>query len=297
MGLEFILAEPGSATRIFWDELKQNSQAKQSPQTQKTVGGQTPQARPVASAAQNSGQNPARTTGQATGQATGQTPAQTPAQAYGTAYAQTQGQPPVQANNVAERSSKQAKTAPQAQAPSPHHALGQTEKTFSPSHTPLALLDNLPQPWSTFAAKSKAGRPLLWTYQELGLDLLGRGNANRSNIIKKIITTLKLPAGSSNFWPHSVPEQTPQGQEFKQEPSFFEQGFNALEPQFLLVFGKPSAEAIIPNINCLPYSYTHYNNKVLIYLPGLEELEDNQKLRKSVEFLQIFTLPCFGGGS
>lgn len=277
MGLEFILAEPGSATRIFWDDLKQNSQAEQSPQTQKIGEGQAAQARPVASAAQNSGQ----------------TPAQTPALAYGTASGQT----PVQANNAAEPPHKQAKTAPQAQVPSPHQALGQAEKTLSPAHTPLALLDNLPQPWSTFAAKSKAGRPLLWTYQELGLDLLGKGSASRSNTIKKIITTLKLPAGSSNFWPHSVPQQTPQGQEFKQEPSFFEQGFNALEPQFLLVFGKPSAEAIIPNINCLPYSYTHYNNKVLIYLPCLEELEDSQKLRKSVEFLQIFTLPCFGGGS
>ena len=60
MGLEFILAEPGSATRIFWDDLKQHSQAEQSPQTQKIGGGQAAQAQPVASAAQNSGQTPAQ---------------------------------------------------------------------------------------------------------------------------------------------------------------------------------------------------------------------------------------------
>ena len=289
MGLEFILAEPGSEARIFWDNAKLSSQAQQSSQPKKIEAGQAPQAaqtRPTASA---SSQAPAQTPGQASGQAYGR--AIQAAGQYGQARALTQ------AGTTAEHSSKQTEKQAQTQAPSPNRALGQTAALPPARHAPLALLENLPEPWPMFAAKSKPGCPLLWTYQELGLDLLGRGAPARSNIIKKIIATLKLPAGSSNFWPHSVPEQTPQGQEFKQELHFFEQGFNILDPQFLLIFGKPSLEAIIPGTNCLPLSYTNYENKVLIYLPCLQELEDSQKLTKSVEFLQIFTLPCFGGGS
>ena len=270
MGLDFILAEPGSDARIFWDNAKQCFQNKQSPQSgqgKQTEAKQPHIDRPEA--------------------VKGTVPSPT--------FKQTKpGEPAAhQAGPAANASLQAAKQTPYKQEPA--QPLKQSVKSTPKEPVSLPLLENLPNPWPLFASKSKPGRPLLWTYQELGLDLSGKADPTRSNMIKKIITTLKLPAGSSNFWPHSLPEQTPQGQEFIQKPDFFAQGFAALEPQFLLAFGKPSLEAIIPSTNSLPYSYTNYNNKVLIYLPSLEELEDGQKFRKSIEFLQAFTLPCFGG--
>ncbi len=302
-GLDFILAEPGSDLRKFWDNATEHPQSYHNPQPEPPCSTPDsgpyyqPNSRPFSKPNSKSGEAGFKLNSQATKFAA----------APKTPGCSDRFAPPIStfvANGASGFEQRSLTSIPgTTDVADITGIIGATGAIPTPQghpqtrHASLSLLENLPSPWAVFAAKSKPGRALLWTYQELGLDLSGNVNPTRSELIKQIINALNLPAGSSNFWPHSLPLQTSGEQEFKQEPELFHRGFNALEPQFLLVFGETSITAIMPDWKCLPYTYTNYKNKVLIYLPRLEQLEDGQKFKKSIEFLQAFTLPCFGGGS
>lgn len=153
-----------------------------------------------------------------------------------------------------------------------------------PRKTGLAEPD-WPAPWLSFVEKVQAGRSLLWTYPEAGQDLSGKNDKQRSELIRKIITTLQLPAGSSNFWPHrSDPKNSNE-----EEKAYFLKGLDSLNPKFILVFGPEALADINPEAEFAKYTYTGFNGRLLLSLPSMDELYTSSDLELCLSFLSTFT--------
>lgn len=149
-----------------------------------------------------------------------------------------------------------------------------------------------PEVWLTYAQKVQAGRPLLWTYPEAGLDLAGQGDKWRSEIIRKVISGLMLPAGSSNFWPHrSQPQAASEG-----EVGYFLQGISALNPKFILAFGSDTLSGISPETKFKKYTYFSFEERILLMLPNISELATQAELDACLAFLSTFAKPLQRGG-
>lgn len=70
----------------------------------------------------------------------------------------------------------------------------------------------LPEHWRALAPKLRPA-PVIWTYLELGQDLLVKGDPARSNTLKELISSLGLQKGTSSFLPLSVPQGAQDGSE------------------------------------------------------------------------------------
>jgi hypothetical protein len=95
------------------------------------------------------------------------------------------------------------------QSPPSHSASGIREVAMQspPLHSasgPLPSAAQLPAPWRALLEKTRPA-PLVWTYEELGNDLLGNASAERSRCLRALLADLSLPRGSSAFWPLSLP--------------------------------------------------------------------------------------------
>lgn len=142
-----------------------------------------------------------------------------------------------------------------------------------------------PAPWDEYALKVKPGRALVWTYAELGQDLSGQGNAERSNLLKTLIAPLKLPPGSSNFWPYCSLANRNQAA----EAELFLLGAKLLDPKFIIVFGESAFTNIFPGCEREEYSYSHVAGRILLLLPELGQHKQKNILDQSIAFLQNFT--------
>lgn len=92
-----------------------------------------------------------------------------------------------------------------------------------------------PEPWQKAFAKSRPA-PIVWTYAELGEDLLLMGSPMRSQILRTIISTLDLKKGRSAFWPITVPSLT--GKTAPANMDIFHSGLDELGARLLICFGK-----------------------------------------------------------
>ena len=143
-------------------------------------------------------------------------------------------------------------------------------------------------PWPAFAAKTQAGRALVWTYPEAALDLSGQSDQagpERGALIRKLIGALKLPGGSSNFWPHS----SRPGQADPDEQDYFLRGVKHLSPKYVLVFGPESLAAIHPETGYEPYKFVSLYGRLYLLLPPLEALAADSEFTACLEFLSKFT--------
>ena len=107
-----------------------------------------------------------------------------------------------------------------------------------------------PEPWRERLKKTLPA-PLVWTYPELGEDLSGAGDKDRSACLKQLIGSLALPKGSSAFWPLRLPSapgslpdaQAAQGSRNTPDASrYFQEGLLLLHPQAVILFGERSVE-------------------------------------------------------
>lgn len=142
-----------------------------------------------------------------------------------------------------------------------------------------------PAIWLSFVEKVKAGRALLWTYPEAGQDLSGKGDKQRSDLVRKIITTLNLPAGSSNFWPHRSEPQVSKAE----ENLYFLKGIDVLNPKFVLVFGPEALADINPEAKFVKHTYINFKGRLLLILPSMDELYTPSDLDVCLSFLSTFT--------
>ena len=148
-----------------------------------------------------------------------------------------------------------------------------------------------PEPWRSFILKTQPHRPLLWTYPEAGLDLAGKGNKARSELIRGIISALMLPAGSSNFWPHRSGAQ--KGGE--DEIEYFLAGVRKLAPRFILVFGEEALAEVMPEAIFKKYVYVNFEGRLLLILPSMDKLANPAEQEACILFLTPFAKPLQGG--
>ncbi|MDR2123972.1 MAG: hypothetical protein LBP38_03185 [Desulfovibrio sp.] len=81
-------------------------------------------------------------------------------------------------------------------------AVNFTSASFAAGALPTAA--QFSAPWRALLEKTQPA-PLVWTYEELGCDLQGTPSAQRSHCLKALIAELRLPRGSSAFWPLCLP--------------------------------------------------------------------------------------------
>lgn len=64
--------------------------------------------------------------------------------------------------------------------------------------------DTWPVPWQLLFARTNPA-PFIWTYAELGEDLLENANQERAACLRALLGSLGLPRGSNAFWPSRLP--------------------------------------------------------------------------------------------
>lgn len=186
------------------------------------------------------------------------------------------------ARQQAERHQPHAPAAPAAGTPSgnvrPRVANG---LTVHPTALPP---EEWPAPWQTIWNKAKVPSAVVWTYWSLGDDLSGRANAERGALLRKIIGSLQLPAGSSAFWPVALPQTvaTPDGipaselGELTAAPEIFLAGLRRLRPRYCITFGSKALKTFAPDAGLAPYTFTQFLGHRLIALPDIDILLKNQ---------------------
>ncbi len=108
-----------------------------------------------------------------------------------------------------------------------------------------------PEAWRSLLERTNPA-PILWTYAELGEDLAGRGDKERSACLRRLINSLRLPKGSSAFWPVRLTssgeskgapaplngeESAPGGTD-----DFFQAGLRHIAPRVAIMLGTPPVE-------------------------------------------------------
>lgn len=157
-----------------------------------------------------------------------------------------------------------------------------------------------PRAWGERVTKSSPA-PVLWTYHELGADLAGIGKCPaRSAFFREIIGELRLPRGTSVFWPCAMPESemahaagdAPEEGPLLPNPALFAAGVARLRPQVLVVFGE-RAMADMGFERRFEYFHQYMvGGKLLVLLPDIEALLHGKAQRASaVSLLRAVITP------
>ncbi|MFP4168202.1 MAG: hypothetical protein ACLFSY_05055 [Desulfonatronovibrionaceae bacterium] len=89
--------------------------------------------------------------------------------------------------------------------------------------------------------------PILWTYFEFPRDLFEKGNPQRRELVRGIMTALKAreswPAGSSTFWPLSGVDEN--GRLFP-DPELFWNGVRRITPLYVFCLGPRAVQTLSP---------------------------------------------------
>lgn len=129
-----------------------------------------------------------------------------------------------------------------------------------------------PGPWRELLDRMQPA-PLAWTYPELGEDLLQAGNKERSAALREIISRLRLPRGSSTFWPARLPAQASSSTAGSPEADYFRAGLQQLDVRFLIVFGPGSlAGTTYEALQLKPFSEQLADGRLFLALPDFSSL-------------------------
>jgi hypothetical protein len=144
--------------------------------------------------------------------------------------------------------------------------------------------DTLPEPWKKILARL-APAPLIWTYVELGWDLLVEGDARRRELLRKLILGLRLRQGSSAFLPLKVPGASPE--EAAGEKDVFSWFLERLGGKIVILLGKDTLEqSPYAGLGLTYFRETLIRGRIILSLPGLNELsEDEAKLEATLAYL------------
>ena len=127
-----------------------------------------------------------------------------------------------------------------------------------------------PQQWQAYWSKVSIPSPVVWTYWSLGDDLSGHADPQRREVLKKLIGSLKLPRGTSSFWPVSASGQN--ANELEAAPEIFLAGLRRLRPRYSVVFGSKALKSFMPESTLRPYLFTQFLGHRLIALPDVDYL-------------------------
>jgi hypothetical protein len=151
-----------------------------------------------------------------------------------------------------------------------------------------------PASWRALLEKTPPA-PLVWTYEELGSDLLGDASPERSHCLKTLIGALSLPRGTSAFWPLDLPGGSAPGDDIAGSRgedvaagALFASGVALLRASMVMYFGAGAASRSGFAVQ-LRYPFTQrISGGVLhILLPPLSALaESPDRIDKAVAYLR-----------
>lgn len=143
-----------------------------------------------------------------------------------------------------------------------------------------------PEPWLSLWSKlALQPCPLLWTYFELGPDLLSSGPNQRRDLFSKICQHLDIPGEWIVFWPLS--EQYSQG--IRPRVDIFWQGVNRIKPSYLVIFGQKAMRLLYPE-QAGQYGFYLQSSPSVLYLPGPEEMLPDNRQTKSFVWQMLLKL-------
>ena len=162
-------------------------------------------------------------------------------------------------------------------AKAPARADAQAQKASAPPDS-----RDYPEAWRPLLERTNPA-PILWTYAELGEDLAGRGDKERSACLRRLIGSLRLPKGSSAFWPvrlalpdedESIPSPLAEG---KSAPGgagdFFQAGLRHLAPRVVIMLGPLTVElsGLELSIN-VPFTQQIHGGILYVLLPDFSAI-------------------------
>lgn len=98
----------------------------------------------------------------------------------------------------------------------------------------------LPEHWKLLLNKVRPA-PVIWTYLELGEDLMIKGDPSRSAMLKELIASLGLQKGTSSFLPLTLPDGAHDGA----EAWCFQACLNHLKGRIIVVLGMEALLSLI----------------------------------------------------
>ncbi len=142
-----------------------------------------------------------------------------------------------------------------------------------------------PEAWQAAWSKTGFARPFLWTYAQLGEDLLGTADPARRAVLRDLLIRLNL-GSKHNFWPFSEPDG--QGG-LRLQPRLFREGVLHLAPKCVIFLGSEQIEEVtVLGATELFKVMSYFDTGVLcVHTPGIQELaEDRNLLDAVVELFQ-----------
>lgn len=143
--------------------------------------------------------------------------------------------------------------------------------------------DSWPAAWRKAWSKTGFARPFLWTYEQLGQDLLGTPDPDRREILRQVLVRLNL-GPVHNFWPFSEPD----GQDgLRLQPRLFKEGLKHLAPKCVIFLGPREIEGITPpGAPELFKVVSYFNSGVLcVHAPEIGELAADPALLDAMAVL------------
>jgi hypothetical protein len=149
------------------------------------------------------------------------------------------------------------------------------EDTPPPPQASSMPPEQWPPQWQAAWSKIPGPAPVVWTYWSLGDDLCGNANAERGALLRKIIGSLRLPRGTSAFWPVALPAAPAPDEHaapLQANPEIFLAGINRIRPRRVFAFGSRALRSFAPHCGLRPYQFVHYNGFRLYAMPDIDYL-------------------------
>lgn len=121
-------------------------------------------------------------------------------------------------------------------APKPQPARSAETKPSAPFQAPCPAE---PQ-WQELTKRIDRRSIAIWTYWELGQDLLGEASETRRRFLRQLIQTMRLPKGNIAFWPLAVLHQ---GQ-LQGNAHWFWRGVSRYGAEQVFCFGTPATDLL-----------------------------------------------------
>ena len=203
-----------------------------------------------------------------------------PAQQASQQYQQTTPQQPA-SNQLQQQTQQKSQAAPSAQAsqqrPQRSAQQGQRAPAVPPRAMPSLVIhptnkppEEWPQQWQNYWSKVQIPSPVVWTYWALGDDLSGHADPKRREVLKKLISSLNLPRGTSSFWPVAASGEA--AGDLTPAPEIFLAGLRRLRPRYSVVFGSKALKSFMPDSTLRPYLFTQFLGHRVIALPDVDYL-------------------------
>ncbi|WP_027183806.1 hypothetical protein [Desulfovibrio inopinatus] len=137
--------------------------------------------------------------------------------------------------------------------------------------------------WDRYTALLPERPRVIWTYWELGLDLLGKGDPRRGALWRNLRSMVQWPPGFLGFWPLSAL----QGGTLEAAPQKFLSGIESINPRYILVFGKAGFHALFPHDH-FTLGAKPAHGRILQILPDPEELiaDEGVAMSRTVHLLR-----------